>query len=381
MLKAKPTSPVARHTKQAGFTLVELLVVIAIIGVLIALLLPAVQAAREAARRTQCKNHLKQMALACLLHESTHGFLPSGGWGGDYVADPTRGYGEEQPGSWYYSVFSYLENNALRELGQGTTPGTQQWRDAITRLVTTPLSEFHCPSRRTAELYTTNWGSLSSDFGFLQTSAPNVAKGDYAANSGDSALNTSWGRYNHKFKVPTNYAAAESPLPFLNAFSKTNDPKEYTYQTGVMHFRSEIKFSQITDGTSNTYLIGEKFLSPAGYTGSKGLAEAGLPTIGDNKTIYIGFEEDNHRLAFNPERSDQLMVLGADATAFQPGQDSDSKTGFQDDRNVVAFGSAHASVLNMAFCDGSVHSVNYDIEPLTHRWQANRLDGQVVSDR
>ena len=67
--------------KRTAFTLVELLVVIAIIGVLVALLLPAVQAAREAARRTQCKNQLKQLALGFLLHEGTHGYLPSSGWG------------------------------------------------------------------------------------------------------------------------------------------------------------------------------------------------------------------------------------------------------------------------------------------------------------
>ena len=64
-----------------GFTLVELLAVITIIGILIALLLPAVQAAREAARQTQCKNNLKQLALGCLQHEQVQGYLPTGGWG------------------------------------------------------------------------------------------------------------------------------------------------------------------------------------------------------------------------------------------------------------------------------------------------------------
>ena len=87
-----------------AFTLVELLVVIAIIAMLVTLLLPAVQAAREAARNTQCLNQVRQMALAWLNHESAQGFYPSSGWGWRWQGDPDRGYGKDQPGGCFYDI-------------------------------------------------------------------------------------------------------------------------------------------------------------------------------------------------------------------------------------------------------------------------------------
>ena len=112
------------------FTLVELLVVIAIIGVLVALLLPAVQAARESARRSQCKNNMKQIGLAALLHEDTHGFFPSGGWSSHWSADSNRGFGKNQPGSWFFGVLPYLEQGNLSALGKGHDYLTQAFKDA-----------------------------------------------------------------------------------------------------------------------------------------------------------------------------------------------------------------------------------------------------------
>ena len=108
-----------RTSRKSGFTLVELLVVITIIGILIALLLPAVQAAREAARRMQCSNQLKQLAWARWITNTANKCLPSGGWGPCWAGDPDRGFGRRQPGGWIYSILPYIEQQPLHDLGTG----------------------------------------------------------------------------------------------------------------------------------------------------------------------------------------------------------------------------------------------------------------------
>src|SRR3954454_16603437 len=97
---------------RGGFTLVELLVVIAIIGILVALLLPAIQAAREAARRSQCTNNLKQLSLGALNHEATFKAFPSSGLGYGWVGDPNYGSGRTQPGGWIYNVLPFIEEQS-----------------------------------------------------------------------------------------------------------------------------------------------------------------------------------------------------------------------------------------------------------------------------
>src|SRR5688572_5573545 len=136
--------------RRTAFTLVELLVVIAIIGVLVALLLPAVQAAREAARLKQCTNNQKQIGLGFLNHASTQGYLPSSGGGWRWQPDPDRGYGETQPGGWTYGILAYVEMQNLRNIGKGAKPtgSAATQRPDLLPLVTTPIPLFVCPTRR-----------------------------------------------------------------------------------------------------------------------------------------------------------------------------------------------------------------------------------------
>jgi prepilin-type N-terminal cleavage/methylation domain-containing protein len=147
------TSP----TRRNGFTLIELLVVIAIIGILVALLLPAVQATREAARRTECKNHLKQIGIGWLNHEDVHGHLPSSGWGYKWTGEPSRDYGKDQPGGWVYNMLAFIEQTDLRNLGARTSePGQLSAQKAQ------PIKIMHCPTRRRAKVYPAIESSINS---------------------------------------------------------------------------------------------------------------------------------------------------------------------------------------------------------------------------
>ena len=165
--------------RSAGFTLVELLVVITIIGILIALLLPAVQAAREAARRLQCSNHLKQIGVAVNSHLEKLGRFPTGGLNYFSVGDPDLGTGTAQTGGWVFNILPYMEQEALYNLGAGGN--TTQKTAAAQQRLTTPLSWMNCPSRRPSMLYPNHLNRTYDD-----AFSPTIAKGDYAANSGDT---------------------------------------------------------------------------------------------------------------------------------------------------------------------------------------------------
>lgn len=334
------------HRNAAGFTLVELLVVIAIIGILISLLLPAVNAAREAARRAQCINHLKQIGLAALQHEGAHGFFPSGGWSKEWTADPNRGYGKDQPGSWQYNILAFLEEQSTHDLGKGLV--STKFEQALRTMHATSLSVFHCPSRRAARPYPGKWITCyNSSVNVL----PSFAKSDYAANGGDGVISSGDPPY---MRVPRDYAEADDPE---FAWTKTTDPETIQYHTGIMYYRSEIKHRHIKDGTSKTYLAGEKYLNVRSYSFTD-------PSFGDNQSLYTGYEWDNTRLTYwDPEDPDDL---------YGPRRDN------ANDFFWFAFGSAHAGGFNAVLCDGSVHHMTFDLDREIHRRLGNRHDGRLV---
>jgi len=168
-----------RGRKNRGFALVELLVVVTIIGILMGLILPAVQASREAARRTQCQNNLKQLGLAVQSHQLALNQFPSGGWGYLWVGDPDRGDGPKQPGGWVYNLLPYMEQTALHDQGTRMTGAAKM--AALTEVVQHPLTIMNCPTRRPASLYPYDMAQPPRNY----DNSPKVAKTDYAINGGD----------------------------------------------------------------------------------------------------------------------------------------------------------------------------------------------------
>ncbi len=331
--------------RRHGFTLVELLVVITIIGILISLLLPAVQSAREAARRAQCANNLKQLGLAALSHHEAQRHFPVTGWGGRWVGDPDRGFGLMQPGGWVYNVLPYIEQTALHDLGAGKSAALKM-TDATT-VVGTPISLFNCPTRRRTLAY-----PLPSGQNFRNMDQPTLAaRTDYALNAGD-------------YKAGGTQGPEASDVPAIDAGTYVWEyPAAYRYEpsppnddalnTGIGPWHRLVDMAGVRDGTSNTYLIGEKYLNPDDYTtGTDG---------GDNQSMYQGTDVDVCRFSRNLHSSYQV-----------PLQDRPGLTDYQ------MFGSAHAAGCQFVFCDGSVHSISYSIDPETHRWLSNRKDGQPI---
>lgn len=308
---------------RGGFTLVELLVSIAIIAILIGLLLPAVQAAREAARQIQCKNNLKQLALASHNYESAFRWLP--GYAGEeqpaLVNFQGRTRDESMRGwNWISKSMLFLEQTALAaEWGRLGASTQLVVNDSDSRVLANALSVLHCPTRRSAEAY-----PLVTVY--QQRYGDRAARTDYAMNGGAARV------MGHGATGGENSIAVE--------------------REGVWRFGRGTRFRDIRDGLSNTYLLGEKAMDSARYFDGTDFGDR-APAMG-----WID------------------RFTGANATvrfaARPPARDSKN--------NCLAchdFGSAHWTGWNAALADGSVRSMDYSMDMELH-WAAASIQGGEI---
>jgi prepilin-type N-terminal cleavage/methylation domain-containing protein len=236
---------VVKRRKPTGFTLIELLVVIAIIGVLIALLLPAVQAAREAGRRTQCVNSMKQMGLAVHNFHDTYNKLPTGGkwpWSVDKQQGPDYGSG------WPVQILPFLEQKALHDLPHATRQ-------------VTGLPIWFCPSRRKPTFY---------------SASPFSALMDYASATPADSPN-SWDQFWYGRIFSDDNTMLTQPLP--------------NYRGMIVRWPQSTTFASSTDGLTNTLMLGEKWLDKRNYSNGDWHDDAGWTDGWDPDIIrYTGFQ-------------------------------------------------------------------------------------------
>ena len=320
----------ATAATRAGFTLVELLTVIAIVGVLLSLLLPAMQSARESARRVHCGNNIRQLALGCQQHLTQQGFFPSAGWGWCWTGDPDRGFGKSQPGSWAFSVLPFIEQTNIYTMAGDGDPVTvttqqQQKADAAAKI---PLSIFNCSTRRPMAAYPSPIYASSGNSMRNADNPTSTNRSDYKMNAG--TVRTLW-----------------NTGPTLADGLADTGFATMTATNGLTAQRSEVRAAHVRDGLSNTYLLGEKYLNPVDYaTGND---------ISDDHSLFAG---------------DDLDPQGW--TDEVPAQDTRGVA------NSYRFGSAHAGGFNMAMADGSTQFIGYDIDATVHSNRGNRKDGQAT---
>lgn len=284
LLAPKTHSAPSHLRRKEAFTLVELLVVIAIIGILVALLLPAVQAARESARLSQCKNNLKQFGLAMHNYESSFEQLPPGY---DYQLGPE---GNSLGHAWGAYILPFIEEQSIYDQ------------------IDFKLPVYHPENLAAREIHLTTFLCPTDDIspnGFIEMGDEQFAMGCYVANFGPPDLD-----------------------------------EDQEQRDGVFSRNSETRLSQITDGLSQTLMVGER----------------------QNGPFRAGIELNNH---FEYETTWAASVRDADdptddhghMTLFQSGHSPNDP--LSDDRDVSA---SHSGIAQFLLCDGSVRAIAEEID-------------------
>jgi len=410
-----------KYRRSQGFTLIELLVVIAIVGILAGLLLPAVQSARESARRTYCSNNLKQLAGGMIQHESQHGYFPTGGWAENWIGSADREVSNKQPGGWTFTILPFIEQSILIDALE-TNNGSQA---AYDQLCGSPVSLYTCPTRRDG----TPVGSVNNEesgtrfqtaFGAntntIQLTITSAVRSDYAANGGargacfdgmsiQKYLSLGGGGGSGKITIahrppgnPDNCNEITINVNGLNGHAGHPydtigrcDPTApcATFMDAVLDSPPDVstgdswagwskseRISNLTDRgipdlqdgmvarmqrvRAGSVLDGlsNVYLLGEKYVQADAYADGSDP--GDSSILYAGYSASNVRWGSEPPLQDKA-----------------------NDSHVNAFGSAHSGIWNAAFGDGSVRSMRYDIDPETHKNLSAKTPlkaGEVLAD-
>jgi prepilin-type N-terminal cleavage/methylation domain-containing protein/prepilin-type processing-associated H-X9-DG protein len=339
---------------ERGFTLVELLVVIAIIGVLVALLLPAIQAAREAARRSQCQNNLKQVGLAVQNYVSARTDLPPG-----RICD-------HQP-TWLMLILDYMEQAQLKNLWD-YKKGCFYDQAYTTRIIA--VDAYFCPSQGHEQRFVEAVPDGVHSHPPLDpgTSRPWAgAISDYRSVAGNTEPVLSDVTGAVAFDPPTSgpdnntYYLVNGPMPACRR-ANIRSTETSSAPRVITGYKAETSLKNISDGTSNTLLTGEV---------GRGTADRSQAFNGDSDPgLFIGIDSTGSP----PGKVDfcqRCSTPGAPAgTTVTPGDTTYGDGGF---------GSSHNGVTNFAMCDGSVHSISRDIDLAIMGALATRGGDEAVS--
>ena len=356
----------ARSRQSRGFTLIELLVVIAIIAVLIALLLPAVQQARESARRTQCKNNLKQMGLALMNYESTNGCFPMEKIS---LKSPFPVYNV----SWTTMVLPYMDQApAYNALNFNTS-----WADPVNNPVTQMnLPLWICPSApgRSGRTNPATLSPAATTNGYAQP-AGGWGQIDYMAMSGTRA--SVW--------VAAGLPLPTTPLSYVNigAAPGAAPVQKESRWANAMHSTQETKVAQITDGMSNTLMVCEDAGKPGVWV--KGFKQLQGQVTSDG----WGWADTGNSGAVDGSTSDGLINNNAQKgyvtdpqSVFCPGTAAAPCNGpaFINVNNSSEIYAFHVGGAQFLLADGAVRFISENISTAVFIALSTRECGEIVGD-
>lgn len=309
-----------RHRRHGAFTLVELLVVIAIIGVLVALLLPAVQAAREAARRSSCTNNLKNMALACLNFESALGKYPSA------AAQPEPGFRSSR--GFHVQILPYIEQDSVQEQikrfdEQQKQQGSNQQQGTSAALEGLFLQLYWCPSM--------DHDDLGGSFGGTSSAGSSTYFGVMGAGRNGDCVR------GHAYE-----AGGPGHLELGHCGSAAMD--------GMIRVYDNVEGKDVTDGTSRTMMIGERIYELRSY-------------FNGGRLISGSDLKDATKICLDAAKNMRWGITTPDETGYYV----QSQTAPPGAAKIVAFNdlfwqSQHPGVVHFAFADGSVRAIQKDTE-------------------